>query len=350
LPLRSPLAKSSWQHVKQGSTRSELMPQSLSTVRGLADRDLVLDEEACVLPLPQDFVPDGGRLWFQVVFKPRIILRSMPKVESCGVATASAGEILEVAEVTEGWAKLTDREATRKGAVHGDEAWALIDGRARGLGALLRPCLPRWFCVLFKPRIALFGVPELGRSGTAPVVGTAATGEIFEVAEAAGSWVRLTEAEACRRGVPEGSSAWALVDGHSRGLGELLAPCFREPDESLQRWNPEEQLALAGEAAEEEDEDEQLHLTVPPDLLFSFADVQEQEEEFALEPFFQRQDPTSAGEDGSALQPYSGLHWGPDYSAASDFALVPLEMVVAAAEEAADVPDPAWPVPEPQFL
>lgn len=328
------------------------MPQSLSSVRGLAqasETDLPVDDEAGVLPLPQGFAPDGGRQWFQVVFKPMVILRSMPLVKSCGVSTAGVGEVLEVDELRDGWAKLSGREAARRDVVSGDEAWALIDGQAHGLGALLRPCLPRWFGVLFKPRIALFAYPELGQSGTAPVVGTAGAGEVFEVAEATGSWVRLTDAEASRRGVAEDSNAWALVDGHSRGLGELLAPCFQPPDESLQRWEPEEQLAKAQEEGEEDDE--QLQLTVPPSLLFSFDDVLGQEqEEFALEPFFERRDPAADSEGSSALQTYSGLHWGPDYSAASDAALVPIEMVVAAAEEAADVPDPTWPVPEPLFL
>mmetsp|Transcript_35626 Transcript_35626/g.111175 ORF Transcript_35626/g.111175 Transcript_35626/m.111175 type:complete len:326 (+) Transcript_35626:31-1008(+) len=325
------------------------MSQSLSTVQGLADTDVVIDEEAGVLPLPQSPAPDGGRRWFQVVFKPRVILRSMPQVESTGVATASTGEVLEAEEVKEGWVKLTDREAVRRGAVHADEAWVLVDGRARGLGALLRPCLPRWFFVLFKPRIALFGFPEQGGSGTAPVVGTAGAGEAFEVVEAVGSWVRLTDAEALRRGVPEDSKAWALVDGHSRGLGELLAPCFRPPEEVLQRWDPEEQLAKAQKEAEDQEEDEQLQLSVPPDMLFSFEEVFQQEE-FALEPFFGHQDPHGEDEGGLALQTYGGMHWGPGYSAAADSALVPLELVVTAANEAADVPDPAWPVPEPQFL
>lgn len=297
--------------------------------------------------MPQSIVPDGGRQWFQVVFKPRVILRSMPRVDSCGVATAKTGEVLEAEEVRDGWAKLTNREAARRDVVPGDEAWALIDGRARGLGVLLQPCLPRWFCVLFRPRIALFSCPELGPSGTVPVVGTASAGEIFEVAEANGSWVRLTDAEVLRRGVSEGN-AWALVDGHSRGLGELLAPCFQPPDESLQRWDPEEQLARASQEAED-DGDEQLQLAVPPEFLFNFEELQCQEEA-AIEPFFDHQEPVDADGGATALQPYSGMHWGPDYSAASDFALIPIEMVVAAAEEAANEPDPAWPVPEPLFL
>uniref|UniRef100_A0A7S1SC39 Uncharacterized protein n=1 Tax=Alexandrium catenella TaxID=2925 RepID=A0A7S1SC39_ALECA len=328
------------------------MPQSLSTVRGLAhtaEVDSPVDDEAGVLALPPSWAPDGGRQWFQVVFKPMVILRSMPIVESCGVTTAALGEVLEVQEVRDGWAKLTGREAARRGVVPGDEAWALVDGSSRGLGALLRPCLPRWFCVLLQPRIALFAHPESGPSGTAPVVGTAGAGEVFEVAEANGSWVRLAGAEAARRGVAQDCQAWALVDGHSRGLGELLAPCFQPPGDSLQRWDPEEQLARASREAEGQ-EDEQTQLLVPPTMLFSFDEVLGQaQEELALEAFFDRQDPLSAGE-GGALQPYSGLHWGPEYRASSDHALVPVGMVVAAAEEAANVPDPAWPVPEPQFL
>jgi len=326
---------------------------------------LLLPEEAATGSAAPE---EGCRRWFQVVFKPRIILRSMPRVESCGVATASAGEVLEAEALQDGWVRMTVREAASRGVVRGDEAWALIDGRARGLGALLQPCLPRWFRVLFEPRIALFGIPEHGKSGQAPVVGTVAAGDGFEVVEASGSWVRLASADAVRLGVPAGRDAWALVDGHARGLGELLAPCTGPPepgwqggdaqrpgalalaefrvgspqDSSLRRWEPGPEEFAKASAGEEEQE---TQLAIPPEAIYNF-----EEEEAGLELFFERQEPMADAGGQTALQAYSGLHWGSDYDAALDGALVPIEVVVAAAEEAANVPDPAWPVPEPLFL
>mmetsp|Transcript_97684 Transcript_97684/g.304322 ORF Transcript_97684/g.304322 Transcript_97684/m.304322 type:complete len:207 (+) Transcript_97684:26-646(+) len=79
---------------------------------------------------------------FRVAHKPRVILRSTPVVGSCGVAVADAGEILEAAEIRDGWARLTDEEAARRGVVPGDQAWGLIDGSSLGLGELLQPLAP----------------------------------------------------------------------------------------------------------------------------------------------------------------------------------------------------------------
>lgn len=184
-------------------------------------------DTASLIPLPSDTADDDydgadGQHWFCVIFAPRITVRKMPNVKACAVATADIGEILEVAAVRNGWARLTDAEAARRGVFQCDEAWALIDGRSLGKDRLLQPCLPRFFRVVGEPYIPLLDGP----TRQAPGVAIAETGEVLEIMEARYGWVRLTEAEAYARGVPEDVQAWALFNSSALGLVQLLEPCF----------------------------------------------------------------------------------------------------------------------------
>ncbi|CAJ1334709.1 unnamed protein product [Effrenium voratum] len=82
--------------------------------------------------------------------------------------------------------------------------------------------VPRWIRVVYQPRVAVRKAPAL----TAPSVTFLDAGEIVEIAEVRGGWIRIADAEKDARDVSEDCEAWVLQDGKAVSLGILLEDCI----------------------------------------------------------------------------------------------------------------------------
>lgn len=196
-------------------------------------------DKVSLLPLPNDS-PDvcsgEGQRWFAVVADPYVIVRSMPMHRCAGVCTAAYGEVLEVDDVKNGWARLSMLESAKRGVCveHDDEGWVQIDGRPEGGILCLHPVLPRWFRVVAQPWIPLWSRPpwSTGKRIKASVVAEVEADDVVEVIEIKAGWVRLHPEELVKREIPEEvPAAWALLHGGDEGIGllppgQLLEPCF----------------------------------------------------------------------------------------------------------------------------
>ncbi|CAE8625908.1 unnamed protein product [Polarella glacialis] len=84
----------------------------------------------------------------------------------------------------------------------------------------LQPATPKWFRIVFEPRVAVRKAPALD----APSVTFLDAGEVIEVSEHREGWVRLSNFEREARGVSDDCDAWVLQDGRYVSLGVLLEP------------------------------------------------------------------------------------------------------------------------------
>mmetsp|Transcript_107556 Transcript_107556/g.272985 ORF Transcript_107556/g.272985 Transcript_107556/m.272985 type:complete len:253 (+) Transcript_107556:43-801(+) len=163
----------------------------------------------------------AGPLWFRVMFAPNVRVRREPDANASPVTFLERGEIVEASEVRSGWANLAQTERESRDISKDCGAWVLIDGRSLNLGILLEPYMPRWFKVVFEPRVA---VRKAARSD-APAICWLDAGEVVEVAAVRSGWVALSAFERRARDISRDCGSWLLIDASDRGLGRLLQIC-----------------------------------------------------------------------------------------------------------------------------
>jgi len=225
-----------------------------------------------------EFEAEGGPCWFCVVHEPQLVVRSLPTTRSCGVATAQTGEVLEVSAVHNGWARLSEGEKERREVVPGDEAHALIDGRALKLGRLLMPCIPRWFRVVADEVVPVLCRPSLwdtssGEKVVTECVALLQPGETIEVSGAHGGCVRMSDDDARARDIPEDCEAWVMIDGAEVEMGLLLMPWVSSDGAPPPPFVEEEELGgdvqvqeVEEAAAKKEEEEEEEEVLEPGQL------------------------------------------------------------------------------------
>jgi len=76
--------------------------------------------------------------WFRVVFRPHVPARTAPRRDADHMTILAHNELVQIDRVQDGWARLHECEMERRGLFRCDEAWALIDGTAFGVGRLLK--------------------------------------------------------------------------------------------------------------------------------------------------------------------------------------------------------------------
>jgi len=89
-------------------------------------------------PAPREGDEDGGPRWFRVIYRPHVPARFLvcrpPVPVRCKL---SQNELLEVAEVRGGWARLAPAELSRHCLSEDLELWVLMDGAALGFARFL---------------------------------------------------------------------------------------------------------------------------------------------------------------------------------------------------------------------
>jgi hypothetical protein len=89
--------------------------------------------------------PGTGRMRYEVVHT-TCFVRASPDVSAKAVGQHPRGTVVEVDEVRDGWALLSDTSEPQRTASPTNECWMLIDGKAIGLGKLLQPIPPQLVC------------------------------------------------------------------------------------------------------------------------------------------------------------------------------------------------------------
>ncbi|CAK9105846.1 unnamed protein product [Durusdinium trenchii] len=159
--------------------------------------------------------------WVRVVYQPRVTVRKSPSLTAPSVAFLEAGEIVEIAEVRQGWVRLAESETQARDVSEDCEAWVLQDGKAVSLGILLEPCEPRWFRVVFEPRVPV----RTKASVQAPAIAFLEAGAVIEADEVWEGWVRLSTQDRKNLDISDDCGSWVLIDGHAKGAGRLLVTC-----------------------------------------------------------------------------------------------------------------------------
>ncbi|CAE7323383.1 unnamed protein product [Symbiodinium pilosum] len=111
------------------------------------DRDVSEDCDAWVLQDGKEvslgvLCEDWEPRWFCVVYEPQVAVRKKPSLQAHPVAFLKTGEIIQAAEVSEGWIRLSDEDRRRLDVSEDCGAWVLINGHAKGLGRLLAASPP----------------------------------------------------------------------------------------------------------------------------------------------------------------------------------------------------------------
>mmetsp|Transcript_33591 Transcript_33591/g.62954 ORF Transcript_33591/g.62954 Transcript_33591/m.62954 type:complete len:233 (+) Transcript_33591:62-760(+) len=110
-------------------------------------RDVSEDCEAWVLQDGKEvslgvLLEDWEPSWFRVVFEPHVRVRKKPSLQAPPVAFLDAGEIIQAAQVSDGWVRLSDDDRARLDISEDCGAWVLVNGHAQGLGRLLEAAPP----------------------------------------------------------------------------------------------------------------------------------------------------------------------------------------------------------------
>ena len=95
--------------------------------------DYEADETPVVVQPPRR--PESNGAAYRVIHESKVAVRAAPSAEAKVVGAKMPGETVRVAEVHEGWAKLSDGGGGAN--VPPGARWMLIDGRGLGLGQLL---------------------------------------------------------------------------------------------------------------------------------------------------------------------------------------------------------------------
>ncbi|CAE7432112.1 unnamed protein product [Symbiodinium natans] len=111
------------------------------------DRDVSDDCEAWVLQDGKEvslgvLCEDWEPRWFCVVFETQVAVRKKPSLQAHPVAFLKTGEIIEAAEVSQGWVRLSEADRRRLDVSEDCGAWVLINGHEKGLGRLLAASPP----------------------------------------------------------------------------------------------------------------------------------------------------------------------------------------------------------------
>ncbi|CAE7226479.1 unnamed protein product [Symbiodinium sp. CCMP2592] len=111
------------------------------------DRDVSDDCQAWVLQDGKEvslgvLCEDWEPRWFCVVHEPQVAVRKKPSLQAHPVAFLKTGEIIEAAEVSQGWVRLSDADRKRLDVSEDCGAWVLINGHEKGLGRLLAASPP----------------------------------------------------------------------------------------------------------------------------------------------------------------------------------------------------------------
>jgi hypothetical protein len=195
------------------------------------------------------------------VLHERVAIRAGPSTRAAIIGIARAGQEVESCEKQNDWVRLARISAPKAAVVSGGNpaAWMLVDGKAVGLGRLLkqlewRPSVAvtkqsRWdwrvtevapgrFRLLppnetSAPTLARYRVMHVrvaircGPSTDSKIIGVLRAGKEVECSNMHGKWIRLAACSAPTPSVlyPE---AWMLRDGDALGLGTLLKRCVRK--------------------------------------------------------------------------------------------------------------------------
>ncbi|CAL1148672.1 unnamed protein product [Cladocopium goreaui] len=156
--------------------------------------------------------------WIRVVYQPRVTVRKSPSLNAPSVAFLEAGEIVEIAEIKQGWVRLADAEKHARDVSEDCDAWVLQDGKAVSLGLLLEECEPRWFRVVYEPRVPV----RMKASVQAPAIAFLQAGTVIEAEEVWQGWVRLSAQDRQLLDISDDCGSWVLIDGYAKGAGRLL--------------------------------------------------------------------------------------------------------------------------------
>mmetsp|Transcript_59264 Transcript_59264/g.130063 ORF Transcript_59264/g.130063 Transcript_59264/m.130063 type:complete len:224 (+) Transcript_59264:7-678(+) len=164
--------------------------------------------------------------WIRVVYQPRVTVRKSPSLNAPSVAFLEAGEIVEIAEIKQGWVRLADAEKHARDVSEDCDAWVLQDGKAVSLGLLLEECEPRWFRVVYEPRVPV----RMKASVQAPAIAFLQAGTVIEAEEVWQGWVRLSAQDRQLLDISDDCGSWVLIDGYAKGAGRLLVACAPPPE------------------------------------------------------------------------------------------------------------------------
>jgi len=112
------------------------------------------------------------------------------------------------------------------------------------------PIVTRWFRVL-EPRMPARKRPDR----KAEIRTMLSRGELLEVSEVKRGWVRLSQEELMRRGIPSTDTSWALIDASALGSGQLLEEVLlvpQEPPLAHQADVAQDQVVATADALQEE--------------------------------------------------------------------------------------------------
>eukprot|EP00434_Breviolum_minutum_P005497 symbB.v1.2.004846.t1/scaffold279.1/size242841/31 len=152
--------------------------------------------------------------WIRVVYQPRVTVRKAPSLNAPSVAFLEAGEIVEIAEMKQGWVRLADAEkqardvsedciarwqSCKLGHIVGGVRTSLVSGCVRATC----PCSHEGIC----PGGTLCGAEEVWQG-----------------------WVRLSAQDRQLLDISEDCGSWVLIDGYAKGAGRLLVACPPPPE------------------------------------------------------------------------------------------------------------------------